>query len=96
MAAGNVEDRCRAYGEGFEPGYPVEGEFDVVDGGVGAFLGALSDGGSSGVDPRLIAGSEMGGVGGGREEWERCGYPNTRGGPRDVRGRCGTRVVDCR
>lgn len=31
-AVGDVEDRCRAYGEDFKRGYPDEGEFGVEDG----------------------------------------------------------------
>ena len=57
-AAGNVGGRCRAYGEGFERVYPVEGELGLKDGGVGAFLGALC------CRPMLNRLGRTGGVGG--------------------------------
>ena len=60
-AAGNVGGRCRAYIEDFERAYPVEGEFGLEDGGLGAFLGTLSDGGRGVTDPCPTTGGEPGG-----------------------------------
>ena len=58
----NGEGRCRADGENLERANPVEGEFGLENGGVGAFLGALADGGGSVVDPRPIADGERRGA----------------------------------
>ena len=49
---------CRANGENLEGVYPIEGELDLENGGVGAFLGAWADGGSGVVDPRPTADGE--------------------------------------
>ena len=54
--------RCRAHGENLERTNPVEGELGLEDGGVGAFLGVLADGGSSVVDSRPTAGGERRGA----------------------------------
>ena len=51
-AVRGVGDRSGAHGEDFEPADPVKGKLGLEYGGVGAFLGALSDGSSSAVDPR--------------------------------------------
>ena len=59
----NGGGRCRAHGENLERANPVEGELGLENGGVGASLGALADGGSSVVDPRPTAGGER------RERW---------------------------
>ena len=50
--------RCRAYGESLEGAYPTEGELGLENGGVGAFLGTLTDGCSGDVDPRPTADGE--------------------------------------
>ena len=60
-AVGDVGGRCRAYIEDFERAYPVEGEFGLEDGGLGAFLGTLSDGGRGVTDPCPTTGGEPGG-----------------------------------
>ena len=57
-AIGNVEGRCRAYGENLQRAYPVEVELGLENGGVGAFLGTLADGCSGVVDPRPTADGE--------------------------------------
>ena len=51
-AIGGGGGRCRAYGENLQGAYPIEGELDLANGGVGAFLGNLADGGSGVVDQR--------------------------------------------
>ena len=61
-AIGNGGGRCRAHGENLERANPVEGELGLENGGVGAFLGALADGGSSVVDSRPTAGGERRGA----------------------------------
>ena len=53
---------CRAHGENLKRVNPVEGELGLENGGVGAFLGALADGGNSVVDPRQTAGGERRGA----------------------------------
>ena len=58
----NGGGRCRPHGENLERANPVEGEFGLENGGVGAFLGALADGGSSVVDSRPTAGGERRGA----------------------------------
>ena len=50
-ASRNGGGRCRAHGKNLEQANPVEGELGLKNGGVGAFLGALTDGGNSVVDP---------------------------------------------
>ena len=47
---------CRAHGENLRRANLVEGERGLDNGGVGAFLGALTDGGRSVVDLRPTAG----------------------------------------
>ena len=53
-----VGGRSGAHGEDFERADPVKGKLGLEYGDVGAFLGALSDGSSSVVDPRPTAGGE--------------------------------------
>ena len=43
---GDGGGRYRAYGENVEGAYPSEGELGLENGGAGAFLGTLADGGS--------------------------------------------------
>ena len=57
-AVRGVGGRSGAHGEDFERGDPVKGKLGLEYGGIGAFLGALSDGSSSVVDPRPTAGGE--------------------------------------
>ena len=55
LAIGDGGGRCRAYGENLEAAYPIEGELGLENGGVGAVLGTLADGGSRVEDPRPTA-----------------------------------------
>ena len=57
-AVRGVGGRSGAHGDDFERADPVTGKLGLEDGGVGAFLGALSDGSSTVVDPRPTAGGE--------------------------------------
>ena len=57
-AVRGVGGRSGAHCEDFERAHPIKGELGLQYGGVGAFLGALSDGSSSVVDPRPTAGGE--------------------------------------
>ena len=54
----NGGGRCRAHGENLERANPVEGELGHENGGVGAFLGTLANGGSRVVDPGPTAGGD--------------------------------------
>ena len=50
-AVRNGGGRCRAHGENLERANPVEGGLGLENGDVGAFLGALANGGSRVVHP---------------------------------------------
>lgn len=51
--------RCRALGEDLERADPVEGEFSLDNGRVGAFPDALTNGSSGVVDPRSTVDGEQ-------------------------------------